>query len=203
MICVIGLTGGIGSGKSAAAAQFAALGAAVVDTDVIAHRLTAAGGLAIPAIRAAFGDDVIAPDGAMDRAAMRQKVFTQADAKARLEGILHPMIREETLREVDRVGASAPYVLLVVPLMIETGFYLNHIARLLVVDCPESMQIDRVAARSGLSADEVRAIMANQASRAARLEAADDVIDNSGDLEQLRRQALNLHAQYQTLARAG
>lgn len=203
MICVIGLTGGIGSGKSAAAAQFAALGAAVVDTDVIAHRLTTAGGLAIPAIRAAFGDDVIAPDGAMDRAAMRQRVFSQADAKARLEGILHPMIREETLREIDRVGASAPYVLLVVPLMIETGFYLNHIARLLVVDCPESMQIDRVAARSGLSADEVRAIMANQASRAARLKAADDVIDNSGDLEQLRRQVLNLHAQYQTLARCG
>ncbi|GMV54206.1 MAG: hypothetical protein AMXMBFR6_00110 [Betaproteobacteria bacterium] len=203
MIYLIGLTGGIGSGKSAAAALFATLGAAVVDTDVIAHRLTAAGGLAIPAIRAAFGDDVIAPDGAMDRAAMRQKVFSQADAKARLEGILHPMIREETLREVDRVGASAPYVLLVVPLMIETGFYLNHIARLVVVDCPESMQIDRVAARSGLSADEVRAIMANQASRAARLEAADDVIDNSGDLEQLRRQVLNLHAQYQTLARAG
>lgn len=203
MIYLIGLTGGIGSGKSAAAALFATLGAAVVDTDVIAHRLTAAGGLAIPAIRAAFGDDVIAPDGAMDRAAMRQRVFSQADAKARLEGILHPMIREETLREVDRVGASAPYVLLVVPLMIETGFYLNHIARLVVVDCPESMQIDRVAARSGLSADEVRAIMANQASRAARLEAADDVIDNSGDLEQLRRQVLNLHAQYQTLARAG
>lgn len=203
MIYLIGLTGGIGSGKSAAAALFATLGAAVVDTDVIAHRLTAAGGLAIPAIRAAFGDDVIAPDGAMDRAAMRQKVFSQADAKARLEGILHPMIREETLREVDRVGASAPYVLLVVPLMIETGFYLNHIARLVVVDCPESMQIDRVAVRSGLSADEVRAIMANQASRAARLEAADDVIDNSGDLEQLRRQVLNLHAQYQTLARAG
>ncbi len=203
MIYLIGLTGGIGSGKSAAAALFATLGAAVVDTDVIAHRLTATGGLAIPAIRAAFGDDVIAPDGAMDRAAMRNKVFSQADAKARLEGILHPMIREETLREVDRVGASAPYVLLVVPLMIETGFYLNHIARLLVVDCPESMQIDRVAARSGLSADEVRAIMANQASRAARLEAADDVIDNSGDLEQLRHQVLNLHAQYQTLARAG
>lgn len=191
---IVGLTGGIGSGKSAAAALFAELGAALVDTDVIAHELTAPGAAAIAPIRAAFGDGVIAANGALDRAAMRKLVFSDAGAKARLEALLHPMIRSEAERRCK--DATAPYVVLVVPLLVESGSYRSRVQRLVVVDCPEEVQVARVIARNGLSADEVRAIMATQATRSQRLAAADDVIDNSGDLARLRAQVLAVHGQY-------
>lgn len=200
MTFVVGLTGGIGSGKSAAAEHFARLGVAVVDTDAIAHELTRAGGAAIGAIRAQFGDAVIAPDGAMDRAKMRALVFADPQAKRRLEALLHPMIRAEAERRI--AAARTPYVVLVVPLLVESGDYRARVQRVLVVDCPEALQIERVVARSGLTPAEVEAILRSQASRQARLAAADDVIDNSGDLAALHKQVEKLHELYLALARA-
>ena len=197
---VVGLSGGIGSGKSAAAHLFAELGARVVDTDAIAHELTAPGGAAIEPIRSAFGKDMIAPDGSLDRAAMRRLVFEDAAAKAQLEAILHPMIRIEA--DARCMQSTAPYVVLVVPLLVETAYYRGRLERVLVVDCDEETQVSRAVARSGIPAEQVRAIMAAQASRAQRLDVADDVIDNNGDLAQLREQVLRLHASYMTRAGA-
>ena len=197
---VVGLSGGIGSGKSAAAHLFAELGARVVDTDAIAHELTAPGGAAIEPIRSAFGKDMIAPDGSLDRAAMRRLVFEDAAAKAQLEAILHPMIRIEA--DARCMQSTAPYVVLVVPLLVETAYYRGWLERVLVVDCDEETQVSRTVARSGIPAEQVRAIMAAQASRAQRLDVADDVIDNNGDLAQLREQVLRLHASYMTRAGA-
>lgn len=194
MNLIVGLTGGIGSGKSAAADIFAELGAAVVDADAIAHELTAPGGAAIESIRAAFGDEMIGANGALDRAAMRKRVFADAEAKVRLEAILHPMIRAEVDRRIGE--ARAPYVVLVVPLLVESGSYRQRVQRVAVVDCPEETQVARVMARSGLSTQEARAIMAAQVSRAERLAAADDVIDNGGDLAGLRAQVEALHRRY-------
>lgn len=198
MTFIVGLTGGIGSGKSAAATLFEEFGAAVVDTDAIAHELTAPGGTAIAPIRAAFGDEVVAPNGALDRAAMRRKVFTDAQAKGRLEAILHPMIRAEADRR--SAAARAPYVVLVVPLLVESGGYRSRVQRVTVVDCPEAVQVARVMSRSGLSAGEARAIMAAQVGREARLAVADDVIDNGGELAALRPQIEALHRRYLEMA---
>lgn len=198
MTFLVGLTGGIGSGKSAAASLFEALGAAVVDTDAIAHELTAPGGAAIESIRSAFGDGVIDARGALDRAAMRRKVFADASAKARLEAILHPMIRAEADRR--SAAARAPYVVLVVPLLVESGGYRSRVQRVAVVDCPEDVQVARVMSRSGLSAEEARAIMSAQVSREQRLAVADDVIDNGGDLAALRPQVEALHRRYLEMA---
>ena len=198
MTFIVGLTGGIGSGKSAAATLFEEFGAAVVDTDAIAHELTAPGGTAIAPIRAAFGDEVVAPNGALDRAAMRRKVFTDAQAKGRLEAILHPMIRAEADRR--SAAARAPYVVLVVPLLVESGGYRSRVQRVTVVDCPEAVQVARVMSRSGLSAEEARAIMAAQVGREARLAVADDVIDNGGELAALRPQIEALHRRYLEMA---
>ena len=195
---MVGLTGGIGSGKSAAAEYFAQLGAAVVDTDVISHALTGPGGAAIPAIRQAFGDHMITSQGALDRAAMREQVFADTASRARLEAILHPMIRLEALRQC--AAANAPYVVLTVPLLVETGAYRDKVNRIAVVDCPEDVQIARVCQRSGLTELQVRAIMDAQAPRAARLSAADDVIDNCGDLAHLHQIVAALHQKYFELA---
>ena len=195
---IVGLTGGIGSGKSAAADRFGALGAAVVDTDLIAHALTAPGGAAIEAIRAAFGDALIGADGALDRAAMRARVFGAPAERRRLEGSLPPMIRDQSARQCS--AADAPYVVLVVPLLIESGNYRARCARILVVDCPEDIQVARVQARSGLGKVQVEAIMAAQIPRADRLAAADDVIDNSADLPHLYAQVDALHVRYLALA---
>lgn len=191
---VVGLSGGIGSGKSAAADHFAELGAAVIDTDAIAHRLTGPAGAAMPAIAAAFGPERIAADGSLDRAAMRALVFAQPDARRRLEGILHPMIRAESERLVGQTAAR--YVILAVPLLIESGSYRERCDRICIVDCPESLQIERVMQRSGLAEAQVRAIMQAQASRAQRLAAADDVLDNSGTLVALHTQVDALHLRY-------
>jgi dephospho-CoA kinase len=194
MKLVVGLTGGIGSGKSAAAEEFARLGATVVDTDVIAHELTAAGGRAIPELRKIFGNQAIDSSGAMDRARMRERVFADAAAKQALEELLHPMIRDVSRQRIE--AARGPYVVYVVPLLVESGDYRGRVNRVLVVDCPEHLQVARVRARSSLPEGQVRAIMATQASRAARLAAADDVIDNSGSLDWLHKQVAVLHEKY-------
>jgi dephospho-CoA kinase len=190
---VVGLTGGIGSGKSAAADEFAALGATVVDTDAIAHELTAKGGAAIVPIERIFGAAFVA-QGALDRKRMREHVFANPAAKKELEQLLHPMIREESARRI--AAASGAYVVHVVPLLIESPHYRRRVNRVLVVDAPEETQVERVRARSGLSADEVRAIMRTQVTRAERLAAADDVIDNSGTRDTLRKQVAALHQKY-------
>jgi dephospho-CoA kinase len=179
---IVGLTGGIGSGKSAVADLFAAQGAPVVDTDAIAHSLTGSGGAAMSAIRAEFGDRVTSADGALDRAAMRGIVFADPSARKRLEAILHPMIRAESERQVATGAARAPYVILMVPLLVESGDYRKRVDRIAVVDCAEATQIARVMSRNNLPRDEVERILAAQASRAERLAAADDVIDNDGEL---------------------
>ena len=195
---VVGLTGGIGSGKSAAADEFARLGAAVVDTDLISHRLTGPGGAALPAIQRLFGEGFVLPSGAMDRKRMRERVFADAAARKSLESVLHPLIREESERQI--AAAAGTYVVHVVPLLVESGDFRRRVDRVLVVDCPEATQIARLRARSGLSGDEALAIVQSQASRAERLAAADDVIDNDGTLEDLRRQVAALHAKYAAMA---
>ena len=194
MKLVVGLTGGIGSGKSAAADEFARLGATVVDTDAIAHELTRAGGRAIPEVERIFGKQALGASGAMDRDRMRARVFADPAAKKALEALLHPMIREESRRRIDT--ATAPYVVHVVPLLVESPDYRSRVDRVLVVDCPEEIQVARVRARSALPEAQVRAIMASQATRADRLAAADDVVDNSGSLDALRKQVAALHRKY-------
>jgi dephospho-CoA kinase len=196
---VVGLTGGIGSGKSAAADRFAALGAAVVDTDAIAHELTSEGGAAIPAIRAIFGDAAIRADGALDRGAMRAMVFADTSARHKLEALLHPLIRAESDRRV-LAAADAPYVVLVVPLLVESGSYQARCDRIAVVDIPEALQIARVMQRSGLSEAQVGAIMAAQATREQRRAIADDLIDNSGDIVALHIQVDSLDSRYRAQA---
>jgi dephospho-CoA kinase len=196
---VVGLTGGIGSGKSTVAELFAALGVAIVDTDAIAHELTAANGAAMPEIAAAFGESVVRVDGGLDRAAMRQLVFSDPSARHRLQAILHPLIRRVSETRCQSV-TNAPYVLLVVPLLVESGAYRELLARILLVDCDEAVQEARVMARSGLSRDEVRAIMATQSSRSARLAAADDVVANGAGLDDLAAQVAALHRRYVELA---
>ena len=197
----VGLTGGIGSGKSAAAQVFEELGTTAIDTDAIAHALTGPGGAAIEPIRVAFGADYLTPEGELSRARMRGLVFADAAKKRLLESILHPMIRARTSELVQ--AARSPYVILMAPLLVESSDYRRRCQRILVVDCPEELQVERVMARSGLAAEQVRAIMANQVTRGARLAAADDVIDNSQDLAQLRRQVEALHARYLQFAAAG
>ena len=198
---VIGLTGGIGSGKSAAADVFASLGIPVVDTDAIAHELTRPGGAAIAGIRELFGDEAIGADGAMDRKKVRELVFSDPSAKRKLEGLLHPMIRAESQRRIAEGADRAPYVVHVVPLLIESPDYRTRVQRVVVVDCDEAMQVERVQRRSGLSADEVHRIIAAQVPRATRLAAADDVIDNSGSLSAIERQVRVLHERYLALSR--
>jgi len=190
----VGLTGGIGSGKSTVADLFAELGTPVIDTDVIAHQLTAPGGAALDAIRETFGETVMQADGTLNRAALRRRVFSDVDSRHQLEAILHPRIRQSV--EQMLATLSAPYVLVVIPLLVETGGYKDVLNRVLVVDCPEDLQIARVMARSGLTQDEVEAILAAQAARATRMAAADDVILNTASQEALRTQVATLHQRY-------
>ena len=200
MTFVVGLTGGIGSGKSTVADLFVARGARLVDTDAIAHALTAAGGEAMPALCAAFGDDIATADGALDRARMRARVFADPAERSRLEAILHPLIRAESSRQV--AASDAPYIVLAVPLLIESGDWSTRCDRVLVVDCPPEVQRARVMARSGLAAEEVDRIIAAQATRAQRLAAADDVIDNAAGLQALGERFDALHRHYLALAAA-
>lgn len=199
MTLVVGLTGGIGSGKTTVASRLGALGAHLVDTDEIAREITRAHGEAMPAIREMFGPRYVTPEGALDRAAMRNLAFADPAARAQLESILHPAIR----READRALAAtdAPYALVVVPLLFETRGYLDRVARVLVVDCAPQTQVARVMARSKLAEDEVRSIMAAQWPRWRRLQMADDVIWNGGEAAALEPQCARLHDEY--LRRAG
>jgi dephospho-CoA kinase len=190
----VGLTGGIGSGKSTVADMFAARGASIVDTDQIAHSLTAPHGPAMPAIVAAFGPEFADASGAMDRARMRSLVFADPGAKARLEAILHPMIRDASLAAA--AAASGDYVMFAVPLLIESGTWRARVSRILAVDCPEQLQIDRVMARNGLPEAQVRAIMATQVSRDQRRAAADDIIVNDAGIDALGPQIERLHQLY-------
>jgi dephospho-CoA kinase len=194
----VGLTGGIGSGKTTVADMFAARGASVIDTDLIAHQLTRPQGLAIPEIRAQFGDAFLTTDGAMDRTRMRDYVFAEPGAKARLEAILHPLIRSETERAAQT--ADGAYLLFVVPLLVEARGWRERVSRVLVVDCDEETQVRRVISRSGLGLAQVRAIIAAQATRAERLAIADDVIGNNEDTPALVPQVDRLHALYVSLA---
>lgn len=195
---VVGLTGGIGSGKSTVADLFVEQGATLVDTDAIAHELTGVGGAAMPALVAEFGAAVAAVDGAMDRAAMRQLVFADPSARVRLEGILHPLIRQLSAERCRAAGS--PYVILAVPLLVESGTYRERCDRIVVVDCPESLQIERVMARNGMLVDEVKAIMAVQATRQQRLAVANDVVVNDADQAKLHAQVAVLHRKYLMLS---
>lgn len=194
---VIGLTGGIGSGKSTVADLFARRGAAVIDTDVIARQLVAPGTEALADIRTAFSDTVVDAEGQLDRAGLRRLVFADEVARRRLEAILHPRIRSQVEHALAHI--DAPYVVIVIPLLVETGGYRDLLDRVLVVDCPEPLQIERVIARNGLLPDEVHAIIATQASRTARLAAADDVIENTGSAEALQSAVADLHQRYLNL----
>lgn len=196
----IGLTGGIGSGKSRVADFFASWGAAVIDTDVIAHDLTAPGGLAIEPIRQHFGADIISPTGALDRQAMRELVFASPEARHQLEAIIHPMIGVVTKRRAD--SAQGCYLVFVVPLLLESGRWRDQVDRICVVDCDPATQVARVKARSGLTSEAIGRIMSAQVSREARLAAADDVILNDvhTSLEELERRAHELHTSWCALA---
>lgn len=193
----IGLTGGIGSGKTTVADRLAGLGATLVDTDAIARSLTGAGGSAVDAVREAFGAGFIAADGALDRIAMRDLVFEDPRARAKLESILHPAIRAAADRAL--ATASGAYAVLVVPLLFETGGYRDRVARTLVVDCAEHLQVERTARRSGLAAEQVRRIMGAQWPRWRRLQMADDTVWNGAGEDALDPQCERLHRLYAAL----
>ena len=198
MPLVVGLTGGIGSGKSAVADAFVALGVEVADADVLAHRLSARGQPGFDAIRAQLPDVALLPSGEIDREQLRRRVFADREARARLESALHPLIGAAAGREIALWGGV--YGIVVVPLLVERSGLSKSVDRILVVDCSEEQQVARVAARSGMTPADVRAIMATQSSRQARLSAADDVIDNSGAPEAIAPQVARLDRRYRALA---
>jgi dephospho-CoA kinase len=199
----IGLTGGIGSGKSRVADYLAGWGAAVIDTDVIAHELTAPGGAAIEPIRQHFGPDVIAPTGALDRHAMRELVFESPEARHQLESIIHPMISSVT--KARAAAAQGCYLVFVVPLLVESGRWRDQVDRICVVDCDPATQVARVQSRSGLTQEAIARIMSAQASREARLAVADDVVTNDAhtSVDDLERRTWKLHKQWCVLAHQG
>ena len=190
----IGLTGGIGSGKTAVSDLLGALGAGVIDTDLISHQITAPGGKAIPLITKAFGAELIDPQGALNRPKMRALVFENSNARQTLEQITHPLIQEETVKQAVKLTNSAvPYLLFVVPLLIESGSWIKLIDHLVVVDCAEETQIKRVMHRNNMTRSEVENILKAQTSRDTRLAAANTVITNQGSLDNLKAEVLNLH----------
>ena len=197
---VVGLTGGIGSGKTAVADAFAALGVEIIDTDVVAHALSAMGQPGYVAIRDAFGDGILRPDGEIDRGALRRIVFADAAARSRLENALHPLIGAEVARQVEKWPGL--YGVIVVPLLLERKGVRSLVDRILVVDSPEEEQVRRVVARSALLPAEVHAIMATQLDRQQRLAAADDILDNAGTPDAIAPQVAVLDARYRRLAAA-
>ena len=196
MTKVVAMTGGIGSGKSAACACFTQLGVPVVDLDVIARAMSAPGSPAMRAVAQAFGEAMFQPDGHLDRAKLRELVFANPDALEQLNDIMHPAIREEALRQI-RQHDAVPYVVLAIPLLVESKAdwqsLINHV---LVIDCSEQTQIERVMQRSQLSRAMAEAIMAAQGSRAERLAIADTVIDNSGDVKNLEQKVAEFHEKF-------
>lgn len=194
---VIGLTGGIGSGKTTVSDLFGEFGIDVVDADVVSRQLTAADGGAMPEIIKHFGPETASPDGSMNRKFIRELVFSDPAAKTALENILHPLIRKECQRQLD--ASRSPYTILCVPLLIESPFWRSSIDRLLVVEAPEALRVERVVQRSHLTPEAVKKIISTQATTAQRLDAADDVIENVGTREMLRASVLKLHSEYLSL----
>ena len=198
MVYCVGLTGGIGCGKTTVAQLFSDHGVAIIDTDVIAHALTQPGTAGLHEIARQFGAGFFLPNGTLDRAKLRTQIFSDPAAKSKLEAILHPLIYAQVLSTLN--ACHAPYAIIVVPLLFETRNYLPLIQRSLVVDCSEADQVTRTTARSPLSAQAVQAIMAQQLPRRERLQQADEAIRNEHELEALRAQVAALHLAY--LARA-
>jgi dephospho-CoA kinase len=193
----VALTGGIASGKSTVADLFAALGVPVIDTDVIAREVVEPGQPALAAITAAFGPEVLDAEGRLDRRRMRAQIFADPDARRRLEAILHPAIRAEMERQSRAAGGA--YQVLVIPLLAEGGRR-DHVDRVLLVDVPEALQVERLMTRDGVSREQAQASLAAQASRAARLAMADDVVQNTARVDDLRAQVAALHENYLQLA---
>ena len=199
MPLIIGLTGGIGCGKSMATKYFAAHGIDIIDTDEIAHKLTLPGGKAISLIKKTFGTSFISKDGSLDRGKMRKLVFLNPIFKNELEAILHPLIYQEVVRRIQL--ATSAYLLIVVPLLLEAKAFQELVHRILVIDCTEQLQISRTIARSKLDEQEIHAIMATQVSRKERLMQADDIIINDQDLDHLQKQVERLHLKYLALSK--
>jgi dephospho-CoA kinase len=195
---VVGLTGGIGAGKSSVVQAFNSHGATVIDADAVSHQLSQSGKPGAIAVAKAFGDSVLDAAGAIDRAALRERVFADPPLRKQLESILHPLIREAMQTQLQAAPLDC-YVIWMVPLLIESGRAREVCARIAVVDCSEAQQIERVRARSGLTEEAVRAIMGAQVSREKRLEFADEIIDNSQDLGHFAPQVLRLHSFYSQL----
>jgi len=200
MTFIVGLTGGIGSGKSKASEFFASHNIDIIDTDQVSHTVTQPQGVAIQPIKEAFGDVYITAEGALDRAKMRERVFSDDESRKKLEAILHPLIQQEVSHQIKLT--QSPYAIIVVPLLVETGSYRDKIQRILVIDCDEAQQISRTMTRSKLDEQTVRDIMAIQAFRQERLTHADDVISNNQDLTYLQKQVDDLHKKYLVLASA-
>lgn len=198
MSLIIGLTGGIGSGKTSATRFFAAEGIAIIDADTIAHELTGAQGDAIPNIKKYFGINFITKNGKLDRKKMKNRIFSDINSRKKLEEILHPLIQAEVMHRIETAAAS-PYIIVVAPLLLETADYCETVTRILVVDCNEEYQISRAVSRDGLSKEEVRTIMATQKSRQERLNQADDVIVNDTDISSLQEKVKLQHNIYLSL----
>ncbi|BCM25835.1 dephospho-CoA kinase [Methyloradius palustris] len=192
---VIALTGGIGAGKSEAAKIFASLGIPIVDVDVISRQLTTAGHPVMTKIADAFGRDFVTADGALNRPAMRERIFAVDADRKKLESILHPVIHEKALQELDK-HRDAPYQVLAIPLFFETNRYSGVVKRTLLVDCEEAQQISRTMQRSGMTESTVRSIIASQASRSYRRALANDIIDNTGTFEELAEKVKEKHEKY-------
>lgn len=197
MTLCVGLTGGIGCGKSTVSKLFAELGAGIIDTDVIAHQLTQSHSNAIPALSAAFGSDYLTSDGALERNKMRQLIFSDALAKQRLESILHPLILKQAQAQIEQLQGK-PYIVIVVPLLFTSPAFQQLVQRVLVVDCREDQQITRVIARNRMTEIEVRNIITQQTPRTERLQRADDVIKNDSTMDSLNAQVNFLHKSYST-----
>lgn len=196
---IVGLTGGIGAGKTLASNAFASLGVPVIDTDLISHALTAPNGLAIDAIRQQFGDEIFNDAGQLDRAKMRELVFKDAEKRQALEAILHPLIAQVAMASIAQ-HSDAPYVILAVPLLAESPVWLSRCDRVLVIDCEVETQIERVMARSGLTREQTQAIIMSQASRDARKAIANEVIVNESTPEHVTQQVTRLHDFYLRMA---
>lgn len=194
---VIGLTGGIGSGKTTVCRHFAALGVPVIDTDLIAREVVAPGQPGLTKVTDTFGLEILAPDGTLDRARLRERIFADTEARHTLESILHPLIR--TRMEEQLAALQAPYAIVAIPLLVETGRR-EHLDRILVVDSPEELQIARVCQRDEVKREQAEAILKAQCSRASRLAVADDVIYNTDDLAALEAQVSQMHRRYLQLA---
>lgn len=193
MTYVVGVTGGIGSGKSAATAEFERLGITVVDADIVSRQVVMPGSPCLQAIAEHFGSDLLTDKGELDRKALRQKIFSDPAEKDWLNSLLHPAIREEILAQLEQ--ASSPYVILSAPLLLENNLN-KYCQRVLVVDVPEELQLQRTIQRDESPKEEVKAIMKAQLSREARLRKADDILNNEGSIDELRQQVNQLHQRY-------